>query len=321
MYVPGLVSIVIPCYNSTRYLAETLASVRAQTYSNWELIAVDDASTDNTAALLDAAADAEPRIRVVRRECNGGRPSVTKNTGIAHCRGEFVAFLDHDDRMLPTRLQHLVSLLNGQQDLVAAFANAAYIDESGQRTGVFLTRFLADANQHLDSLPGTSDVYRSRPDFWIFQLIRYGAMLTATVVLAPHRMPALRLGFDESLMLCEETELWVRVGKTGPIGYLDQIVGEYRIHRNNASGNQLNVHADLVRLLTLHRQRYRPHLDSRQRRLLTARLADARANLAWSLRRDGQHTQSAIEYCRALAEAPNFKYLPQLLKAWLPVRS
>jgi len=98
-----LVSIVTPVFNAARFLPETLASVRAQTFTNWEHLLVDDGSTDSSVAIAEAAVSADPRVQLLHTSCNAG-PSVARNLALDAARGRFVAFLDADDLWLPDKL-------------------------------------------------------------------------------------------------------------------------------------------------------------------------------------------------------------------------
>lgn len=112
-----LVSIITPAYNSAACVAETIACVLAQTYADWEWIVVDDASSDRTPQLIQAAADADSRIRLIRLEHNTGRAACGRNIGMAQARGEFFAFLDADDLWEPSKLQVQVDYLRDHADV------------------------------------------------------------------------------------------------------------------------------------------------------------------------------------------------------------
>lgn len=107
---PPLVSIVLPVYNGARYLPEALASIVAQSYPHWELVCVDDASTDETPALLAAWAAREPRLRVLRHAQNQRLPAAL-NTGFAAARGALLTWTSDDNRYQPTALATLVAAL------------------------------------------------------------------------------------------------------------------------------------------------------------------------------------------------------------------
>jgi len=98
-----LVSIITPVYNAARWLPETLDTVRAQTFTDWEQLLVDDGSTDGSAEVVEAAARADGRFRLLRTEYNAG-PSAARNVALDAARGRFIAFLDADDLWLPEKL-------------------------------------------------------------------------------------------------------------------------------------------------------------------------------------------------------------------------
>ncbi len=99
-----LVSVVVPSFNSERYIRQTIESVRRQTLTDWELLVVDDGSTDNSPATVEALAGQDDRIRLVRLGRNAGRPAVPRNVGVRAARGAYVAFLDADDLWHPQKL-------------------------------------------------------------------------------------------------------------------------------------------------------------------------------------------------------------------------
>lgn len=108
------VSVVMPTYNGEKYIAETIRSILAQAYSDFELVVVDDGSTDRTAQVVESFAD--PRIRLIRSEVNGGI-AVATNRGYAAAKGEFIAQMDHDDIAVPNRLAIQVAFLDAHPDV------------------------------------------------------------------------------------------------------------------------------------------------------------------------------------------------------------
>lgn len=125
-----LVSIVMPCYQNGQTLARTVQSIQAQTVSEWELIAVDDGSKDDTLAVLNALAADEPRMRVIHQE-NGG-VSDARNVGMEHARGKWLFFVDADDHLLAHALKHLLDLATDETDIVCAAYEMHYRDEGGR---------------------------------------------------------------------------------------------------------------------------------------------------------------------------------------------
>ena len=127
------VTIVTPAFNAAKYIAETIDSVQAQSWRDWEWIVVDDGSTDDTARLLDARAAFDNRITVVRQP-NAG-VSAARNRGLAEVRGPLVALLDADDLWSPHNLERKVAALDTNPSVLFAYSNACrYSQQTGRTT-------------------------------------------------------------------------------------------------------------------------------------------------------------------------------------------
>lgn len=127
----GKVSIVIPCYNASAFIQDTLRSVFSQSYTNYELIVVDDGSTDDSPRLLSDMA--HPALRYVFQENQG--VSAARNTGLEHATGDYLLFLDADDLLETDFLSARVSALEKDPGAVFACSSVSLISESGQATG------------------------------------------------------------------------------------------------------------------------------------------------------------------------------------------
>ena len=136
-----MVSIIVPVYRAQAYIAETIAMVRKQTYHDWELILVDDASPDDSAKLIQEMIDEKSteteRIRLIRKEKNEGAAKA-RNTGIALAQGRYIAFLDADDIWFPDKLEKELAFM---KQMHAGFAFTAYEfgDENAKGTGKTVT--------------------------------------------------------------------------------------------------------------------------------------------------------------------------------------
>ena len=115
------VSVIVPVYNSEKYLAECISSVIEQTYKNWELLLIDDCSTDKSLDIIKSYADKDMRIRLITNETNSG-PAFSRNRGIENATGDLICFLDSDDYYLPDFLTGMVSAYkNNDVDFVISF--------------------------------------------------------------------------------------------------------------------------------------------------------------------------------------------------------
>jgi len=274
-----------------------LKSVLGQTLHDLELIVIDDGSSDNSAQLVEDLARHDKRISLLRRSVASGGPSIPKNMGLRAARSEYVCFLDQDDYYHPERLALLKEGLDKHPDWVAAFHDLQVVRGDEQPIG---KTFLRDANfhalvqPHLHRTEG-SDWNELERSFYIFQSIRFTALHTATVMIAPSRLledpPSFRKRFGGT----DDADLWLRIGFQGKIGYLDRVLSYYRKHESNMSNNelvmkewQLDMHEDnllrgLARMTQQEQQAYR------------RKIADFRLTLAYLYRKAGQRKASLQE--------------------------
>lgn len=125
------VSVIMPAYNAGAYIEEAIRSVMAQTVTDWELLVLDDGSTDDTCALVERLAAEDPRICLLQNERNLGAAN-TRNRGFELCKGRFVSLLDSDDRWMPKKLEKQLALLE-QTGADFSYCSYAIIDANGQR--------------------------------------------------------------------------------------------------------------------------------------------------------------------------------------------
>lgn len=125
----GLASIITPLYNGEKYIGETIKSVIAQTYPNWEMIIVNDGSKDNSEAIVKSFADKEPRIKYLRQSNAGS--AAARNNGIRHCNGQYIALLDADDLWSPDFLQSQINFMK-EKDAIVVHSSYKRINETGE---------------------------------------------------------------------------------------------------------------------------------------------------------------------------------------------
>lgn len=133
--VDGLVSIIMPSWNTGRFIAESIQSVINQTYENWELIIVDDCSTDDTDAVVASFPDT--RIRYLKNAKNSGA-AVTRNRAMREAKGEWIAFLDSDDLWAPEKLKKQISFMK-EHGYVFSYHDYVKVDEESQPLNIYVT--------------------------------------------------------------------------------------------------------------------------------------------------------------------------------------
>ena len=185
------VSVVTPALNAGATVGRAVASVRAQTRSDWEMIVVDDGSTDDTRERVAAAADGDPRVRTVARDSGGA--SAARNAGVAEARGRYLLFLDADDEIRPDHLAALVALHEKHPDAAFVVSDALkrFADGTAKR---FHVGYLAEAPFEV--------------------LADYCAPVIHGVLVRRSLVEDVG-GYDETLVTCEDWDLWQRVARTG----------------------------------------------------------------------------------------------------------
>lgn len=127
-----LVSIITPCYNADSYIAYTIESVLNQTYTNWEMLIIDDCSSDHSYDIIKSYLNRDNRIRYIKTTMPSGSPSTPRNIGIDNAIGELIAFLDADDIWLPKKLEWQIKFMT-EQNCKFVYSNYEKMDWNGNR--------------------------------------------------------------------------------------------------------------------------------------------------------------------------------------------
>jgi len=222
--MPPLVSVVIPCYAQAHFLADAIESLLAQTYQPHEIIVVDDGSPDDVPAVTRAY----PAVRLVRQENRG--LSQARNRGLAECRGDYVVFLDSDDRLLPEALRTGAEALSERPGCAFVWGFHRFIDAAG------------------DPLPQVTDTSHEGA-------ARYDLLLRENIIGPPvvvmFRRAVLQAvgGYDRDQHFSEDYELYLRIARTHETWCHRQHIAEYRVHSANMSLNNVGMLAGNLRAL------------------------------------------------------------------------
>jgi len=127
-----LVSVIMPVFNDEKNLSSAISSVVTQTYENWELLIVNDGSTDQSQHIIACFAEKDERIRAFHTDRPSGSPTKPRNIGLQHARGRYIAFLDSDDQWVSTKLEHQIALFDQNSDALVVYANYDVMKESGK---------------------------------------------------------------------------------------------------------------------------------------------------------------------------------------------
>lgn len=132
------VTIIMPSYNSEKFIIESVESVLAQTYSNWELIIVDDCSPDDSNKIITKYVDSDCRIKLIKLQKNSG-PAVARNMAIEAASGRYIAFLDSDDVWLPNKLETQINFMR-ENNLAFTYSSYGLVGEDNEDLGLFITK-------------------------------------------------------------------------------------------------------------------------------------------------------------------------------------
>ncbi|MDE2051728.1 MAG: glycosyltransferase [Gammaproteobacteria bacterium] len=204
-----LISIVLSTYDRLQYLPETIASVLAQTWEDWELIIADDGSAMETRNYLSGLLRM-PKIRVLWLP-HSGRPAVARNAALRCARGEYIAFLDSDDTWLPEKLERQITSLRAQPECLWNQTSFVLTDAAGSP---------------VKGMPAAGG--------WILErLIRADTVIALPSVLASRALIEEVKGFDETLTTCEDYELWIRCAARSPIDAIAEPLTLVRRHQEH----------------------------------------------------------------------------------------
>jgi len=214
MSEPPKVTVVIPVYNREKYVRDTIDSILAQTFTDFELLVIDDGSTDKSREVVRSYHD--PRIRLVCNEANEGIPK-TRNKGIQLARGEYLAFLDSDDWAYPERLAKQVAFLDNHPDHAAVSAWTDWMDEEGRPLGRIKRKAVSP-----------QEIAAQR----LFQSgLRNTASMARTVVLRNY-------SHQEQYDTSEDFDLWSRIAAKHKLASLPEVLVRCRRHKSRITREQ-----------------------------------------------------------------------------------
>jgi len=299
------VTVIVPTYNRANLLPHAVDSVLAQSFTDFELLVVDDGSTDNTREVVDRYEDS--RVRYVRRERGGISAAV--NTGIWAASGELIARLDSDDVWLPELLEVQAAALDGAPSAGFVYAKGTPINLAGE--------------------PIEGQIVGRKPKFGddaFASLLLADCTCNITIVA---RLQALKEAglFDETLRMHEDWDMWLRVARNHPMLFSDRVLANFRWH----DGNTTAPHGPLFEQLTetrgrvLDKQFSDPSLPSRYAALKSRAYSSMHLEMGVRLWTNGLHRQGLRRYRMSVASADR-KWAAILRAVWFgmlrgPLRS
>ncbi len=278
------VTVVLPTYNRAHLVGQAIQSVLDQQFTGWELIIVDDGSTDNTPEVLARFTD--PRIRVIRQTNEG--IARANNVGFREARGEYAIKLDSDDRYLPHCLARLVAVADQNPDAVLVYGRSQAMDADGRP---------------LPQMTGSPEPFPGRYQASIL----YGDFVAPIAALI-RRTTMERVGlFDADLGAAEDWDMWVRLAGQGRFVFIDEVMTQFRVHPGRSTAPQPDRINKVVmaRLKVLDKAFARTDLsdDARSIRRLAYRNVYVEMGLRWQAA--GLLGQAFSSYAQAVRIGPN----------------
>lgn len=211
----GLVSVIIPVFNAGKFIDETIGTVRSQTYGCWELILVDDGSTDDGRGKIEKWCREDERIRLVVKEKNEG-VARARNTGVDHAKGRYIAFLDADDIWRPEKLEKELEFMK-EKDAAFGFTAYEFADEEGYETDQWVA--VPETLTYKEALSRT-------------------VIFTSTVMFDMTKISKDMIKMPE--VPSEDTATWWKILRSGYTAYgLDEVLTVYRRPAGSLSANKL----------------------------------------------------------------------------------
>jgi glycosyltransferase involved in cell wall biosynthesis len=204
------VSVVMNCYNSAKYLREAIDSVYAQTFTDWEIVFWDNASTDKSAEI------AKSYDNKIKYFCGDKTVPLgaARNLALKECRGKYIAFLDCDDIWLPKKLEKQMVLFERKPELGLIFSDSYFFNDAGIIKQLYK-----------NYKPPRGLVFRELLSSYFLDI--------ETVVIRTDILKELPEWFDERLHVCEETDLFLRIAYSYPVDYVDEVLSKWRVHQES----------------------------------------------------------------------------------------
>ena len=220
--IQNRVSVIMPCFNHGSFIKKSAKSILNQTYTNLELIIIDDASADNSLSVIQELAKFDNRIKLIVHGINQGA-SRSRNDGLRVATGEYVAFCDADDLWKINKLEYQVGLLSKNKEFDITYCDSEIINGNGLETG----KLFSD----LFPIPAV-------PSGDLFESLCTTNFINIQTVLARKSVFNSEFKFDETIRWVEDWWLWIRLSRKHQFLYTPSILAQYRVHQDSTALTQ-----------------------------------------------------------------------------------
>jgi glycosyltransferase involved in cell wall biosynthesis len=295
-----LVSVIIPTYNYARFIAEAVASVQSQTYSNWEIIVVDDGSTDNTEEVVKNLAADEPRISYLRQD--NARQAAARNNGIRHAGGDYFQFLDADDLIEPQKLERQVAFLEQHPDVDITYSGVRYF--SSDRAGEL--RLSRQYSSWEDSGAWMPEISGQGKEI-LLALLRNNIMVVDAPLIRREVIDRVGL-FDVDLTPVEDWEYFIRCASRGANFGFHDVEGARALVRAHGESSSLNQPRYLRSVLKMRKKIAQLKLDAEALELNRQKTAETEGHLGVEEVAHGKLASGISQMLKAALKDPRFRF-------------
>ncbi len=231
------ISVIIPAYNSERYIRLAIESVLCQSEQDFEIVVIDDGSTDGTLSIVKSLAEYDNRIRVITQP-NSGKPSIARNAGIKNSSGDFVCFLDADDLYFPNKLEKQLKVFQKYPHLNLVFHDVKlFTENSSKDQGSYLvnTNFIANAKDYVTA--AQDGIYLCKENFFNYMSVYSASLAIPNVMVRRSCLDAQAVWFPEDTAIGEDVDLWFRLALSNRLACIFECLSYYRRHDNNITNH------------------------------------------------------------------------------------
>ena len=215
------ISVLMPCYNASEFIRESIESILSQTYSDFELIVINDGSTDDTQTIIEEYAERDKRIKIMSKS-NSGLPD-SLNVGLLPAKGEWIARLDADDIAMPNRLQKQIEYIGKKCDTVLLGSGCIIIDQCGNEINKY--KYPEDHHELVRLMERIGSPFPHSSAFFSRKLVQKIG------------------GYYSRFNACEDVDLWLRISNFGSIGCLSEPLIKLRKHSGSITAKKWKYYA------------------------------------------------------------------------------
>lgn len=288
-----IVSIVIPNFNCLAYLPQCIQSIEQQTYTHYEILFVDDGSTDGSREYLTELSNTHPHISLILSERGG--PGAARNLGVAQAKGEWIAFLDADDLWTHSKLAEQVAFMSEHPNCVLSFTNYEHINEANEFI-IPCFQYWPEFQRHIESQSATTG----------YQMLNHAtAMLFKENIVGTSSVMCRRdaylqvQGFDCELPSASDWDLWLKLSEAGDVSFTNEIRMHYLMRQGSVSSN-VPKRIEAMKTIAQRHVSFAQAQCSKAKRFVDERLMDAYCEYASQhkgyFHRTAKHVQTFITY-------------------------